>query len=336
MKVQSKTILKDNLGLTFAILAVTILLIGSLTPLSMTATAAEDDGEEEVGVPEWNEGDKWRYSDKVPMPNEASPDPGDDKVIETIMEKEVTDENFRVNAYGPGGEKKTYETYQVREIHNPDNPENRWEGDFYYWKDNLAQVYNNPEGNVPSAYHPPIVDLDFPLYVGKKWSTDKEYDLARYFEGPPDPDDVDEGEYPEPDREYAFLGRVENRTTKEIELEKGVKEFETYMVNLTLVGYDREGGKTEITRYEMYYSPEVKNIVHTDIFGVRRMPEDYSVGDDVMENFIGNETLLGFEADPYNPDDEGEPSLLGVGIVLLILGVGTASFYVYKKVRSSF
>lgn len=336
---QSKRILGDHLCLIFVILAITILLIGSLTPLSMKAMAAEDDEDDKVEIPEWNEGDKWRYSDKVPMPNEASPDPSEHEEIETIMVQEVTDANVEVNAHGENGETKTYETYQVKETHNPDDPENKWTGDFYHWKENLAQVYNEPEDTSPSAYHPPIVEFDFPLRVGKEWSTDSgydnQYDLSEYFEDPPDPDD--EG-YPEADKQYAFLGRVENKTTKEVELDRGVKEFETYLVNLTVLGYDLNEDKAELTRYEMYYSPEVKNIVHTDIFGVRQMPEDQTIGDEreIRENAIGNETLLEYEHATDNPDDEGEGiSMLGIGVVLLILGVGTASFYVYKKVKSS-
>jgi len=271
------------------VLVITLSLLLSGLLAAVGGEAKEE--EEKIGVPEWNEGDKWRYSDKVPMP-------GGDQMIETITEMEVTDENVDINASWATEGEEIYKTYEVSETRNPDAPEEEQSKiDIYYTKDNLAQVYNDPESSVPSAYHPPIVELDFPLYVGKEWSTDSgydnQYDLARYFEDPPDPE---EGKNPEPDREYAFLGRVENKTTKEIELEKGFKVFETYMVNLTVLAHDKETTEIELTRYEMYYSPEVKNLVHIDIFEVRQMPEDQKIGDgfDIRENPIGNKTLVDY------------------------------------------
>jgi len=299
---------------TFIVVAVVVLLIGTLVFPSLTVLADDDD--EEVGVPQWNEGDRWRYRDEIPMP-EMGP-------LETVIEREVTNDHVQVNAHGEGGERESYDTYEVRETHNPEDDE-KWEADFYYWKDNLAQIYNDPEGQVPSAYHPPIVELDFPLYVGKEWDGE-----ARYFENPGDPD---EGEHPEADREYAFWGRVENKTTIEI----GIGEFETYMVNLTVIAYDPDTEDAQLHRYETYYSPEVKNRVYTDIFETRALPEDQTGPGDIEydEAPIGNETLLEFDVEPYEPSDGREESLLGVGIVLLIIGVGSASFYIYKKVKSS-
>jgi len=343
---QFKGKLEDHLGITLVVLGVVVLLVLSLITPSFTAVAA-DEGEDKVGVPEWKAGERWKYSDRIPMPGDPGADPGEDDYIETIVEMEVTEDNFEedfeVTAHGPDGEKKTYETYRVKETHNPDDPENRFEVDFYYWKENLAMIYNDPEGQVPSAYHPPVVELDFPLYVGKEWSTDpgydSHYDLGRYFEDPPDLDDLDDGQdYPEPTREYAYFGRVEEKTAREIALERGTKEFETYMVNLTILAYDEMRDEAQLHRYEMHYSPEVKNLVHTDIFEVRAMPDDQGIGDhdDFREAPVGNETLLGYDAEPYEPAEEAEESLLGVGIVLVIIGVGTASIYIYKKVKSSF
>jgi len=332
---QFKGKLEDNWGLTFVVLVVTAILVGSLVTPSFTALA--DDDEEKIEVPKWNAGDRWRYSDKIPMPAaEEGPDPGDDLVLETLMDMEVTEENydedFEITLRGPDGQEKTYETYKVRETHNPDDPEERWEADFYYWKENLAIIHNDPEIQVPSVYHPPIVELDFPLYEGKEWSTDpgfdSHYELARFFEDP------DQEDYPEPDREYAYFGRVEGRTSRDI----GYETVETYMVNLTVLAYDPLTDDAQLHRYEKYYSPEVKNVVHVDIYEVRRMPEDHDLVDieeDIREEPVGNQTLLEYDVEPYEPTEEREESLLGVGIVLVIIGVGTASFYIYKKVKSS-
>lgn len=326
--VQSKGVLKKHLGLTFVFLTVLILLIGSLAPFYLGAVAAEAEKENEV--PEWSEGDYWKYKSVLRAPQAD---------IKTIIEKEVKDRDVEINYEGDQGDTKSYDVYQVKRTeYSVGNPENKTNADVYIWHKELAQISNNPENQPTSGYHPPIIELDFPLHVGKNWSTDagfdNHHDLAKYYADLKDPD---EGDLSEHSREYAFLGKVENKTTKEVELNKGVKEFETFKVNTTLLTYDKEKNTTQLNRYELYYSPEVKNVVYTEIYSAKKLPEDYSMGEDtIKETRIGNETLLAFETSPYTPDDNGDgTSLLGVGIVILILGVGTASIWVYKKVKSS-
>jgi len=308
------------------ILVVTITLSLLLSGL-LVAVRGETTGEEEIAVPEWNEGDKWRYSYNG----------------QTIIEREVTDKNVEINASWANEDKKIYETYEVRETHNPDNSADRWEADVYYSNDSLAEVYRSPveEGEVDSAYHPPIIELDFPLYVGKVWSTDSgydnQYDTAKYFEDPPDPED---GENPEPDREYAFVGQVENKTTRRVNLEKGTKEFETYMVNLTILSYDYEQNKTQLNRYEMYYSPEVKNLVHTDIFEFRRMPEGQNVGDntDIRRELVSNITLQEYDIEIVEEEQEHNSSLLAdycwlimIFMIIAVIVIGIAIAWSKKK-----
>ncbi len=258
------------------VVAITFLLLLSVMLVMDGAEAIKE--EDEVEVPKWNEGYRWRYRENIPVAGVSD--------IETEFEKEVTDESSEVNVHGPNVDGKTYETYQVRETHNPDDPDEKIEIDSYQWKENLAEIYNDPEYSVPSAYHPPIVELDFPLSVGKEWDGE-----ARYFEDPGDPE-----KEPEPDREYEYMGKVEDRTVKEID----IGEFETYMVNLTVLAYDPDEEEMQLhLRYEMYYSPEVKNVVHTDIFEKRRVPEE----DEYLEEQVGEETLVDYNLET----DEREP-----------------------------
>jgi len=256
--------------------AIILLLITSVRLVAVGGEAIEE--EDKVEVPEWNEGYQWRYREKIPMPEYGN--------LETEFEKEVTDENVAISFHIEDEEEETYETYEVRETHNPDDPEEKVEIDSYHWKENLAEIYNDPEDTLSSAYHPPIVELDFPLYVGKEWEGE-----ARYFEDLGDPE-----EEPEPDREYEYMGKVENRTVKEID----IGEFETYMVNLTVTACDEN--ETQINRYEMYYSPEAKNVVHTDFFESRIVPDDEE-DDEYIEEWIGEKTLIdyNFAADEREP-----------------------------------
>ncbi len=305
-----KGMLEDHLGLSFVVLAVVFLLIGSMVVPSFTAAADEED---EETAPEWVEGDMWRYEELTPMPEE-------DIIIE--FERRVTDESRIIMPTEDGGE-ESFDTYVVTEtIYHEDGGQNRT--DIHFWEDNLAEIYNIPhedENRLPTGYAPPVVELDFPLWEGKEWSGE-----ARFFVNPENRDDS------EPDRKYAYEGGVENITTKEI----GIGEFEeTYMINLHVEQYREEDGQTvieQVRRYEIYYSPDVRNIIHKDIFETQYWEEE----DEYREEWIGEETLVAYDLEPVEDDDEEEASLLGVGVFLVIIGVGTAIFTVYKKVKRGF
>ncbi len=303
--------LKDHLGLTSIVLAVVVLLVLSVTTPSFTALA-----DEEEEVPEWEKGYRWRYRESIPMP-----DMPDD--IETEFEMEVVGDG-RVNIPVEGGDDISDDTYEVKETVDLDE-DNQTEIEFHYRKDDLAQLYNNPEYDIDSGYAPAIVRLDFPLWVGKEWNGD-----ARRFLNPV--------EDPELDKNFGFWGNVENRTS----VDTGAGEFEdTYMVNLTVLQYVEEGGEDvieEVRRFEIYYSPEVKNIVHQDNYATREVPDDYEgpgEGEDFKEDWVGNETLIDYSLEADEEEEEEEASFVGVGIFLVIIGAGTASFYVYKKVKKS-
>jgi len=323
---------KNHLGLNIFVLGVTVLLIGSLITPSFTALGNEgEDNGEKVEVPKWYEGDRWVYTEKIPMPDVELPMPD---MEEIKFEMEVINADFPARIGTERGEKR-YDTYQVEETIGLDREEEEQARiRFHYTHEHLAELYNDPINidMLPSAYVPPVREMDFPLYVGKEWDGEE----TGYYLDPME----DEGSS-EPDKRYWYRGKVEETVTKEVEVRGVREEFETYMVNLTIVGQGLEGDESDITikRYEIYYSPEVRNIVNKEMFETRKPPEEeLDPGDDVpvIENSIGNETLVDYELqDPPEDDGDGEVSLMGVGVVLLIIGVGTASFIVYKKVKSS-
>jgi len=311
--VQFKEILGDNFGLSFVVLSIVLLLIGSMVAPSFTAVAEENDGVK-VEVPQWKVGYTWTYQEKIPMPEMGH--------IESDIELKVTAEREEfVNIGVEDGEDLIYDTYEV--VGTMEGEEGPMEIKFQYTQENIAEVYNDPDWDVPSAYVPPIVMMDFPLYVGKEWDDDETF----YYINP------EEEGFTEPKRHYWYMGRVEEEVTREVNSE----EFETYMINLTVGGEDLDGDSAVLNRYELYYSPEVKNVVHKDMYAVQRLPDDYGGpgdGDEVREEWTGNETLLDYSLEADEEEEEVETSLLGVGVVLVIIGVGTASFIVYKKVKT--
>ncbi len=285
------------------VISLSIILIGAMVFSSSVVSA--DDNEEEV--PSWSKGYSWEYRESIDMP-----DPYPD--MEAEFELEVVNENGVVNIPDQDGEINSFETYVVEERLYQDDRTRKTE--FHYSQDNLAEIYNNPDDDVSSGYAPPVERLNFPLYEGKEWEGD-----ARYFLNPDE-------EESDPERTYAYTGRVESRVEKSTIL----GEFDTFMVNLTLVSYDYENGGGAIEedrRFEMYYSPEVKNLVYTDIYETRYWEE----GGEYVERHIGNETLLDYSLEA---EEEEETSMIGVWVILAIVGVGTASIIAYKKTKSSY
>lgn len=301
------------IGLVLVSAVISVLLFSTFVPvINVSANENEDSAE----VPKWQEGDRWVYQDRIPVAEIG------EQV--TDIEREVVGEaelNFEVI----DDDDASYETYQVEEIQrNRDNPENETLIEFYHCKDTLAEIANDPqiEDMGMSARHPPMIEMDFPLEVGREWGVDE----GRYFEN------VLSGDDNEPDTEYVFQGRVEDRVDKTVE----AGEFEqTYMVNFTYMARDMRDGSTEWHRWEMYYSPEVRNVVHIDRFETREHEEE-SYGDDapLIEQPVGNETLMDYELQEIeeNGDDDEETPFLGTPGVLLI-AVGTASLYYINKKR---
>lgn len=312
---QLRRMLPDHLGFPMIVFTVVVLLVLSVISPSFTALA-----DEEEEVPEWKKGYRWRYKETVPMP--------DMEDMENEFEMEVVGES-KVNIPVEGGDDISDDTYVVDETLNP-GEDNETDIRFHYRKDDLAELYNEPEpeDDVSSGFAPAIVRLDFPLQVGENWTGD-----AKRYLHPEEDADLE--------KSFAYSGTVENRTS----VKSGMGEFEdTYMVNLEVWQYKEEGGEKvleAVRRFEVYYSPEVKNVVHQDSYETKEVPDDHTgpgSGQDYEEEWIGNETLLEYslKAEEENGDgDEEDASLMGVGVVLLIIGVGTASIYVYKKVKNS-
>ncbi len=302
-----------------------ILMVSTSSPSFSALVSAEDADEEEV--PEWYKGDKWTYQMREPFQEGIE--------IVTEVEKEVVDEmELEVDVIGDErGE--IYETYVVEERHvreledeEEDEPIDDFpeiKSEFCYTKEHLSPIFTHPEGAPRSFYYPPIIEMDFPLHVGKEWIVEE----GGFFEDT----NPDEDEAIEPSREVLWYnGTVEERVTKEVP----AGEFDdVFLINLTIIGRDLETDidPLEYKRFEIYYSPEVKNIIHRDIYETRRVPEDE---DDMgWEESVGTETLLDYyvqdEPPEGNGDNDGvETPFLGAGTMVLLV-LGAASIYYFKK-----
>jgi len=112
------------------------------------------------------------------------------------------------------------------------------------------------------------------------------------------------------------------------------------MINFTIFARDLDPDEehAELRREEIYYAPEVKNVIHREMYQTMRVPDDYEgpvEEDEVHEEWVGNETLIDYslEADE-NDQQEDETSMIGVWVVLAFFG--TASIITYKKTKDSF
>ncbi len=303
-------------------IVVFILLVGSIS-LSTSTIFGDDNGDDEVEVPKWYEEDTWTYSDKIPMPEVGH--------VETVVDLEVIDEDGKVRIGREDGE-DVYDSYVVRATPSDEGEEEEEfeEIEFRHWKENLAEVYHHELGQEEVAYNPPIINFDFPLYEGKEWDNNQIEETVRFYSGL-------EGEEPaDPQRYYWYSGRVEETGVMK---EVPAGEFETYMINLTVNGFEFEGQDVEdaiLKRYEIYYSPEVKNAVFTEVYETRRIegaPIDIPDEEDpIHEDSIGNETLIDYDVTHEDTDDDEIP-LFNAGFLLLII-VGAGLLYHKKKSKT--
>ncbi len=323
---KNEFISRDSPILTGIIAFVTLLLIFSVASPIFTALGDEDQGAER---PEWREGYSWTYELREPIDPETE--------LITQVKREVINTNVEVEyeEYNTGEILGRYDAYTLREVHAREVADEHDEDediadlttDFHYTKDFLSPMYIEGGGGVPPTfYYPPLEELNFPLTEGKNWVGGE--DEETYFFEKDDPEE----EAIEPSRRIWYNAEVEEQTTKEVEA--GTFE-DAYMINLTILG--REPDRTQLRRYEIYYSPTVENIIHKDMFETRRPPDDHddTDDDDLTEESVGTETLLDYNLEATEENGEEETSLIGFGIVLVIIGVGTASFYIYKKVKRS-
>ncbi|MEF8874296.1 MAG: hypothetical protein V5A88_06455 [Candidatus Thermoplasmatota archaeon] len=300
------------------LVAVVLLVPNTASPTLVSA----EENDEEVKVPEWYEGDSWEYKVKEKL--------AEGMTLLTEVEKEVIGEKkYKINIVEGGTE--TYESYVLEERHDREVEEEDKEledikGEFGYTKDKLSPITTQPTGQNLSVYYPPLKELDFPFSVGDNWSYDEGYFLEKQSEDDP----------LEPARNIIkYQGRVEEKVTRDV----NGKSLETYMVNFTILAEDLNADENPLRwrRQEIYFSPEVKNVVHKEMYETRRLPEE-DYGDEAIarEENVGNETLVDYDVQPYEPENEdGEESLLGVGIILLIIGITTATLYFYKKVKTT-
>lgn len=305
----------DIVGITLVLAISLILIVPSATFPSVTA----EENDEEVEVPEWYEGDSWQYEVRETL--------AEGFTAITRVEKEVITEkvNYQFDIQEAGEE--TYESYEVMEKHIPQEDEDELEeieGAFGYTRDTLSPIMTHPHGQVRSFYYPPLRELDFPFSIGDHWTYEEGYFLEEQTDGPA-----------EPTRHIIrYEGRVEERVTRHV----NGRAFDSYMVNFTILAEDLDADEypLEWRRQEIYFSPEVKNVIHRDFYETRNLPEDEGREEAfAREENLGNETLLDFTHVEPQEDDDQEASLLGVGVVLVIIGVTTASFYVYKKLKGT-
>lgn len=308
------------------VLSVSIMLLVPMAVSSSFVRADEND-DEEVKVPEWYEGDTWQYEVRERVTPEMT--------MLTEIEKEVIDErNYEIDIVEGGTE--AYESYvteerHVREVEEEGEEDEELEGEergeFGYTKDTLSPITTQPHGQVMGVYHPPLRELDFPFSVGDNWT----YDEGYFLEEQP-------GDEPlAPARLIIqYQGRVEEKVTRNV----NGNSVEAYMVNFTILAENLEEEETplEWRRQEIYFSPEVKNVIHREMYQTMNLPED-EYGDEALarEENVGNETLTDYEVQEHEPEDEDDDtSILGVGIVFLIVGISIATIYVYKKVKEPY
>ncbi len=322
--IRSKTVIGYHHLLSVLILITTFILIISMAVPSVTVTA--DDNDDEAEIPEWYQGDVWEYE----MREEIM----EDVTYLTEVKREVIDERGEVTVRDNQTGDKLYEadTYVLSELHGrtleeEDEDIGDVEGEFHYTKEHLSPVYTEPDQAPASFYFPPIEEMNFPLSIGKNWTGGADEDI--YFFEVRDPDSE---EAPEPSRKvHEYYGVVEERVTKEVDA--GI--FDAFLINLTVLGEDLEKDvePLELKRFEIYYAPEVKNIIHRDIYETKRVPDDFGMGDDVVwEEQTGTETLVRYELQdgPAQTDDNDYTPFLRTGTVILAI-IGTALVYRYKK-----
>lgn len=315
----------DKSGVLALVLVLSVSLILVVpTGISPTFASAGEDGET-VEAPEWYEGDTWEYEIKETIAPEIT--------MFTEVEKEVIDEkNYEIDIVE--GEKEDYPSYVVEERHVRETEgdaeeieEGEIKGSFGYTMDTLSPITTQPYGDVLGVYYPPLRELDFPFSLGDNWTY--EGDEAGYFlEEQP-------GDTPlEPARNIIqYQGRVEEKVTRDV----SGNSVDTYMINFTVLAEDLETGEVQWRRQEIYFSPEVKNVVHREMYETRLIDEDEAPDDPFPhEEGTGNETLVDYEVQEYEPENgDGDESLLGVGIIILMIGVGTATLYIHKKVKGT-
>jgi len=279
--------------------------------ISTDISSADDD--EVVEAPEWKQGYRWEYEARM------DPDPDEWRTFsETVIST-----NVPVEPDHPEEDVEYEESYHVAR-----QGERRL--DYYYEKDSLSLILEDPEGGGMTFFHPPRADFNFPFQVGDTWNrTTHEFYEDR------------DGDVHGPESILFYNGTVEKQTTvgetrdnpfvgsDDIPLDE---ESELYKLNVSISAKEEDEDEWTLGRIEYYYSPEVKNDVLTMMWQTRL--DEHGLPD---ERLSGNEVLQGFELEEEEVDlGDEETSMLGFGVVLLIIGVATASFFVYKKVKSSF
>jgi len=329
-----RQLLKDNRGFkVVTVISVSLLLIGAMV-FSFSLASADEHQDElgEVEAPEWKEGYSWTYKMREPV--------WEDMTWISEIEREVVNTNSRFSIDVVDSDRgDSFDTYQIDErwvVDEEGEDRDHIQTENHFTKDKLSRTFTNPVDGWASFYYPPIIELNFDptLSVGDYWIEDEGW----FFETP----DVETEDELEPIREIVeYAGEVEGQETKAVEVGGTRREFETLMINFTIFARDLDPDEehAELRREEIYYAPEVKNVIHREMYQTMRVPDDYDgPGDEdqVKESWVGNETLIDYSLEADGDGPQESESMLGVWVVLAIVGVGVASIVVYKKTKSSF
>ncbi len=326
----------------FVVLVVGILLFSVVVslPLSISSTAEED---QEYEAPEWKAGDRWEYDVTEPTPEDP------DLWVTTRIEQEVMgDAEIEVEDLDGGETEEVLEVYWVEETQRAqdmrgdemdeqqdEDEEITMTAERGFTRDNLFPAYTDSHNpNIwESYYYPPLVELDFPLSIGDEHSSTE----GTLYEVDPETDEVVARI-----NIIQYQTKVEERVTKDINGE----QVDALRVNFSYMGElidddNPEEGTTQWRREEIYYSPDIKNVVHRERYETRAIPPEEIPGEPGYEDefyareaSMGNESLVGY----YLEERRGEADeLLSAGELLGVIGlivVGASSIYVIKRWRS--
>ncbi len=248
---------KHMMKIPVILASILLIIIAGLTP-TMGWISREE--EEKVESPDWSKGDEWVYEARI------GPNQNDTKQITERVEKTGIEINPNIN--NDGEDIKYEDTYQVvlegaqgEEIMNS-----------YYDNNSLSLVFEDEQEVGNSYYHKGRNNLNFPLHVGKEWNQTCEV----YKE--------EKGVYEKDHTEYLSGAVLETNMT---EVEAG--KFKTYKVNVEML--IKAENSTSRGKMVYYYSPKVKRTVKTEIYEVKKNPNN----DELEERRVGTEELIEYE-----------------------------------------
>ncbi|MGM0405000.1 MAG: hypothetical protein ACQEQM_02525 [Thermoplasmatota archaeon] len=256
------------------ILAISLLIISSSSFVSEMGEASEEE------VPTWVEDSYWSYNRTE-----------GNKIINYTKKVDSDEEYIDIDG-------DIFESYMLN--YTVEEGEIDTETHFYT-KDGLSLVAEiNSDGVY--AYNPTVNEIDFPLNVGKTWTS-----AAIRWEKP-----EEEGEYWEKGERMDFDFKVESKS--QVKVPAGV--FEAYLINMTI--YEEGPDKQYDLHIHNYYSPEVENTIKI---------EEYEFG-----TLRGKEELVDFHLEEREENDDEVP-FVGTGFIILMLAGSAIIYTFYKKFK---